>query len=84
MPTTTERIGALRIAENLAGAVAFVEHQHAVADAGVDGGHGDEIAAGRFAGWVQAIDDQQPPIVVIGVVDRRDDFTGYLADEHVA
>ena len=56
----------LRVAEDLPGAVAFVEHEHPLADARVDGGHGDQIAARRRAGRVQAIDHQQPPIVVIG------------------
>src|SRR4051794_12370590 len=73
----------LRVAEDLAGAVAFVENEDSVADAGFDGGHGNEVAAAGFAGGVEAVDDEQAAILVIGVVDRRDDFAGDLGDEHI-
>src|SRR4051794_9198049 len=72
----------LCIAEDLAGAVAFVKDEDSVADAGFDGGYGDEIAAARLAGRVETVDDEQAAIFVIGVVDRGDDFAGDLRDEH--
>ena len=72
----------MSIAKNLPSAGAFIEHKDSVADAGFDGGHGDEVAADRLSSGIDAINHQEPAIIVIGVVDRRRDFTGYLAYEH--
>lgn len=76
--------GGFRAREDLAGAGAFVDDEDAVADAGFDGGDGNEVGACRLAGGVEAIADEQPATVEVGVVDRGDDFAGDLSEEHWA
>ncbi len=75
--------GGLRIIKNLPRAVPLVEHEHALPYSGVDRGDSDQIAAAGFACRVEPVNDREPPIVVIGVIDRRNDFAGNLANEQV-
>ena len=70
--------------DDLAGAVAFVEHEHAVAGAGVHRVDGDEVVGERRAGGIGALDDEQLLRVVEGVVDRRGDGADHAAEDHAA
>src|ERR1017187_683852 len=76
----TER--GILVLHDLAGGIAFVDDQHALADthahAAVDG---DEIAAG-FAAEILFLDDEQFFARVERMIDRRDDVAPDSAEDH--
>src|SRR6266850_1880939 len=70
------------ILHDLAGGIAFVDDQHAFADAHAHAAvNGDEIAAG-FACEIFLLNDHHLLPVIERVIDRRDDVTSDSADNH--
>ena len=69
--------------KNLAGAVAFIQHEHDIADAGIHAAvEGDHVVAGERAIRFHLLDDHHLLSIEVAMVDRRVYRTYDGAEDH--